>query len=40
MSEGESIASLVFSAFFSEPSASSAVRNEWIAALPRWGNWA
>ena len=27
------MASLVFSAFFS---ASSAVRNEWIAVLPRW----
>jgi hypothetical protein len=36
MREEESIASLVFSAFFSGFSASSAVRNEWIAALPRW----
>jgi hypothetical protein len=40
MSDGGSIASLVFSAFFSALSASSAVGNEWIAALPRWeGPW-
>jgi hypothetical protein len=37
MRDAGSIASLVFSAFFSAFSASSAVRNEWIAALPRWG---
>jgi hypothetical protein len=34
--DGRSIASLVFSAFFSACSASSAVKSEWIAALPRW----
>ena len=33
MSDGGSISSLVFSAFFSAFSASSAVRNEWIAGL-------